>query len=81
MCKRTIASSAANNGDGDENQASSGGRDQKEASAGEFTPLILAILGDVGSIDMSAEDTGLLNISLNSFGSLGDQQAEQEVAS
>ncbi|RUS69394.1 hypothetical protein EGW08_022845, partial [Elysia chlorotica] len=78
VCKRTITTSAPNEGDGDENQAGSVGRDQKEGSAGEFTPLILAILGEVGSIDMSSEDTGLLNISLNSFGNLGDQQAEQE---
>lgn len=78
MCKRTIAHSAGNPGDADDSHGSSGGREQKEVPAGEFTPLILAILGEVGSIDMTAEDSGLLNIGLNSFSHIGDQQAEQE---
>ncbi|GFN86621.1 myb-related transcription factor, partner of profilin-like [Plakobranchus ocellatus] len=79
MCKRNLAASAGNGAeDGEDVQHDSGGRDQKETAAGEFTPLILAILSEVGSIDMSAEDTGLLNINLNSLGGLADQPADQE---
>ena len=79
MCKRTLAASAANGGDGDESQTGPDGREVKDTAPGEFTPLILAILAEVGSIDMSAEDTGLLNINLSTFTNLGDQQVEQEV--
>ncbi|GFS07204.1 hypothetical protein ElyMa_004724600, partial [Elysia marginata] len=76
ICKRALPPSATSVGDGEDSQAGSVGRDhQKESSAGEFTPLILAILGEVGTIEMPSEESGIINIS---FGNLGDQHTEQE---